>query len=65
MVTLEPLGDGHTLFTWRQYYDFADLAPVVAEYERGINDIAERLVQRFGGYVVAPSAMRLDAPPAH
>ena len=64
VVTLEPLGERHTLFTWRQYYDFADLAPVVAEYERGINEIADRLVKRFGGYVVAPSAMRAEAAPA-
>jgi Polyketide cyclase / dehydrase and lipid transport len=51
LVTLEPSAGGTTV-TWDEYYDAAELAMMRAEYDDAFADIAERLVARFGGYVV-------------
>ncbi len=51
LVTVEPDGTG-TLFTWDQHYDCEMLDELRASFNEGLADIANRLIQRFGGEVV-------------
>ncbi|HYE87899.1 MAG TPA: hypothetical protein VEA16_16160 [Vicinamibacterales bacterium] len=42
-----------TMVTWEEYYDAQDVPMMRAEYDGAFADIAERLIKRFGGRVIA------------
>jgi hypothetical protein len=51
LVSVEPSAGG-TIVTWDEYYEAADLPMMRAEYDHAFADIAERLIERFGGQVI-------------
>jgi hypothetical protein len=54
MVTLAPSGSG-TIVEWIAHYDADDLQTNQTELDAAYADIAERLIQRFGGRVIERS----------
>jgi putative IMPACT (imprinted ancient) family translation regulator len=51
VVTLEGRDDG-TIVTWEEYFDAADVPMMQAHFQDALQDIANRLVDRFGGSVL-------------
>jgi carbon monoxide dehydrogenase subunit G len=51
LVSVAPSAGG-TIVTWDEYYEAADPPMVRAEYDQAFADIAERLIERFGGHVI-------------